>query len=410
MFNARGYAQGSARDAAAQIIAQTVQSDIAEIETPGGTQKYALAGPDQYYYFTARDFAWSAPGLMDMGHSDAVRDTLLLAFSLQRGDGLIPRDILPDRTDVRYIVGSLGIALPYLPPFHGVFVSENDVVTLDTQAIIPWAASEYVLRTHDAKIAQNLFEPAERALQFVEKNYFGDGLVDKQAPFADWEDSIARTGKVAYTNELYVLALRGLADWATFLGKTDRANDYLTRAMQQQVRFHDHFLETDTQGNLRIRNFDGDDHLTFDANIMAVAYGLVSKEESQGIMRTLRDSPLWRPIPGRATYPDFPDSMKSKLPKLIGNGSYHDSQYWMWMTATAAMAERAIGNKEGCNFILDEIATLVVRDGAACEDYWPATVDGVQTLVPFRIPLYHSECPLTWTSGMVRHAFETGCQ
>jgi glycogen debranching enzyme len=370
----------------------------------GDGERYLLvAGPNQFKSLWARDFSMATAGALSIGMEREVHDSLDSLFSFQRGDGLMPRMVDNRGIDSRVILGLAGFHVPLKAPVKGWFKTENGVIAIDSNLVVPWAASEYILKTMDLDFARKWYHSAQRSLQFLtDGGFMVNGFVGNQPPFSDWEDSVRRGGRVAMTNVYYVLALRGMAAWAALVGEAGDALDYVLLADSTNRKFRDYFWRDDLG---MLSNFEGDDRLTADANLMAVAHHLLSREDSLAVMAALRNSPLWRPMPGRPTWPDYPRSYKSFNVKLSGIASYHDSMTWLWITALAADAERAVGDCEAYHAILESLADLVVKYGAVHEvyDLKPAG------LVPVKRLLYRAERPFTWSSAMFIEAAQGGC-
>lgn len=361
--------------------------------------KYLLAGAHQYYSLWAWDFAFASFGALKAGHAQAVHDSLQIYFSFQRPDGLMPRVIDHHGIEVRVLLGMIGIVLPFKEPLQPQFETENGVISYIPNVILGWAASRYILHTKDLVFAREHFGKAEKAIGWIDSNTLENGLVCKQAPFSDWEDSVQRTGCVAFTNVLYALSLRGLSDWAKALGDQAKTKFYLNRYNQFLSHFRSYFWDSNKKV---IRNFTGDDHLTADANLLAVAYHLLDQADSEAVLIALRASPLWKPWPGRPTWPNYPDSIKSKFPKLVGLAGYHDEIYWGWITALAAIAEKETGHLVESQKILESYAKQIVDDGAVYEVY--DLKEGGESLKPVSRFLYGAERPFSWSSGFFLEA------
>jgi glycogen debranching enzyme len=137
----------------------------------------------------------------------------------------------------------MGIVLPFKEPLSPQFETENNVISYIPNVIFGWTASRYIIYTKDAGFAQKYFINAEMAIQWIDKNTLENGIICKQAPFSDWEDSVERTGCVAFTNVLYALSLKGLSDWAIFLGNAEKSDYYLNRYNQFMVKFRSYFWD-----------------------------------------------------------------------------------------------------------------------------------------------------------------------
>lgn len=366
-------------------------------------KKLLLAGGHQFHDLWVRDFAMSVGGLLAISREDVVRDSLELIFSLQREDGLLPRVI--DNQDItsRTILGSaFGFVQEFTAPLKGWFDTENKIIVIDGNAAIPWAASRYVKATRDLDFARKWFPAMEKSLAFLEAKYLADGLIANQPAYSDWEDSVNRHGKVALTNEFYLLALQGAADWAALLGQRDRSNAYKAQEIQVAAAFLKQFWDPVQK---RILNFEGDARWTADANFLAVAYQLVPGDTARDILSHW-PAAIWAPLP-RTTWPDYADADKDRIVKLVGIADYHDGLYWLWLGAIAAMAERTAGDCTAYNRLLDTMAARISADQALYEVY-ELDADGT-TLNPVDRVLYRAEQPFSWSSALLIEAEKGGC-
>ena len=367
---------------------------VADLDHQSPARQFLVAGSHQYRSLWAWDFSFASMGALKIGKTQAVHDSLEIYFSFQRADGALPRVIDNRNLTLRVILGLIGLPPKFKNPLKASFETENHVMSQIPNAILPWAASRYVSYTQDRVFAKKWFDGAEKAVAWLEATSLDDCLIGKQAPYSDWEDSVQRTGRVAFTNELYALALRGLSEWAGFLGDHEKEVSYLLKYTAFMGKFRAFFWMPERNA---IRNFEGDDHLTADANLMAVAYQLVNAEDSKAILKTLRASPLWQPMPGRPTWPNYPNSMKSTLPKLSGLAGYHDQIYWLWLTSLAVIAEKNVGNLEGSQQILKKLSAQIDSDGIVYEVY---DLKKGRYLRRVRRILYKAERPFTWSSGL----------
>jgi glycogen debranching enzyme len=386
------------RSEAEAIASQTLRSNI--IPVPFNTtdplehKKYLLAGKNQYHTLWARDLSMSIAGTLLIGETQAARDSLEIFFNLQRSDGLLPRVVDNRGIASRVLWGLIGYPPPYKAPLRGWFISENRVISIDSNLMLPWAASHYIEKTKDEEFATSWFGGMEKALAFIEKNFMVEGLVGNQPPFSDWKDSIRRTGRVSFTNTLYILALRGAAKWSKFLGLNDKHTYFLTRAEEVTQRFRNYFWIPERR---ILRNFEGNELLTADANLFAVANQIIPLDEAREVMMELRQSPLWSPIPGAPTWPSYPSSLKSTLVKAIFLHGYHDRLYWLWISALAARAEKAVGNDIEYERIMNYLARRIVSDKGIYEVY-DANKNELD-LRPHIGPIYRADRSFTWSSA-----------
>ena len=386
------------------IASQTLRSNIVSVPLksidplqpvdPLNQKKYLLAGKNQYHTLWARDLSMSVAGALLIGETQTARDSLGIFFSLQRSDGLLPRVIDNRNITSRVLWGLIGYPPLYTEPLRGWFTTENHVISIDSNLILPWAASHYIDQTKDEKFAAHWFTAMERALAFIEQNFLVEGLVGNQPPFSDWKDSIQRTGRVSFTNALYILALRGAAKWAKFLGLSAKHTHFLTRAEEVNALFRKYFWIPERK---ILRNFEGNDLLTADANLFAVVHQLIPVNEATEVMIELRKSPIWLPVPGAPTWPSYPSKLKSTLVRAIFLHGYHDRLYWIWISALAARAEKAIGNPIEYERIMNYLASRIVSDKGIYEVY-DASKNEME-LRPHVGPIYRADRSFTWSSA-----------
>lgn len=389
------------KKSAIQIAIQALKTNTASVNG----HEYLLAGNKQFHNLWVRDLSMSVSGALAVGLVKPVRDSLEAIFSFQRDDGLLPRLIDHQDGQLRAVLGVVGIRQSFKEPLKAWFESENRITTIDGNLTVIWAASKYISKTSDLRFAHQWFSSMESAIQFIENNYLEDGLVSKQQGFADWEDSVNRNGRVALTNLFYVLALRGASEWAMAIRKVDRANDYQQKAEAQAVRFMDYFWDPKKKV---LRNFDGDDRFTADANLLAITEKVLPIKEAREAYESLKSTPLWQPIPGRPTWPNYTNKMKSIFVKSIGLGGYHDRLYWIWISSLGAIAAASLEDCNEYKRIIQVLENLMVSDEQVHEVY--KFDERQRQLNPFKNFIYHAEAPFTWSSAMYLEAKSVRCQ
>ncbi len=384
------------------VAESALANNIVSIATPDGPKEYLLAGGHQYQSLRTRDLAFAVSGALSAGFGNAVRDSLEALFSMQRADGLLPRGADHYSEAERVFLASAGIRLPFKLPLKPWYATETGAVSIDSNFLLPWAASEYIATTGDSAFAAKWYAAAASAVALIQEQYNVDGLIGQQPAYSDWESSIQRTGRVAFTNVIYVLALQGMSSWAGTLGNSADQAGYATDAARVRDELRAHFWDA---GLGALYNFDGNRTLSADANLAAVAYGMLDSVEAPSVMTNLQASPLWTPMPGRPTYPDYDSSLKSLGAKFVGLASYHDENYWLWITALAALAESAQGNCAQYDSIIAALEAQLVGDRTVGEIYDNKS----GKLVPARRWLYRSERPFTWSAAMYLQAKAAGC-
>lgn len=391
-----------------KILEKDLRSNIISIQDPrdrNNEKHYLLAGSKQYRTLWARDLSMSVIGVLSLGEQKAIRDSLSIFFEFQRSDGLLPRVVDYWNIYARVISGILGKPLAFRGKVRGWFVTENKVIAIDGNLILPWAASEYVKRTRDLEFAEKWFPNLERALTFVEKNFMEDGLIGKQPPFSDWADSVRRKGRVAFTNEFYILALQGAGEWAQILNLNQAPDYYFSKAKKVCQKFLEFFWDPKKK---RLKNFENDDHFSAEANYLGIAAGILTEAQSYDVMEEIKKTPLWQPIAGRPAWPNYDPQLKSRTIKIVQLENYHDSTFWLWITALAACAELKLNHWESYLRIMNFLSEQIRTDQTIYEVYEPPKVPSSKLLIPLKRLLYHSEAPFTWSASMILQALEQG--
>jgi glycogen debranching enzyme len=127
------------------------------------------------------------------------------------------------------------------------YLSGHGAASLDGQALLVIAALAYTQETGNVVFLEKHWEELKLAMKWLE-NYrtgaSGDPLLH-QGSFADWADSIARRGRVLYTNVVYWKALSEMAIAATSLNLQQEAVHYFVKAENVLRAINKHFWRND---------------------------------------------------------------------------------------------------------------------------------------------------------------------
>jgi glycogen debranching enzyme len=215
-----------------------------------------------------------------------------------------------------------------------------------------------------------------------------------QGAFADWADSIARHGRVLYTNVVYWKALSEMAIAATQLDLQEEAVDYFVKA-EKVLRAINRYFWRDESGYF----ITSDDltQLSSDGNLLAIAWGLTKQEQAESILKVMHDARMAEPVPTRVTYPSYPRHLIALENLLGGMASYHTNASWLWIGAWHVIALVRTGHLEEAQKLVWRIMRVIVQDRQVNEVHAP---NGE----PLSSMWYTSEAPLTWNAGMVIYA------
>lgn len=343
------------------------------------------AGAKQFRSVWTRDFCFAAGGLVAAGRPEVVQSTLRAILSKQRADGLLPR-LLDDRSwMLRVILGSLGRERPLEKKLKPNYIGEHGAPAIDGNALVAWAAS----KVEDAAFAKEALPILTRALMYYEGR-MKDGLV-VQPPFSDWQDSIkARRGRVFFTNLIVWKGLHSAAAVAERAGETGAS--FRGRAEILRARILAHFWDEATG---TFSNIERGGPLSCDGMLFAVAWGFVDAVTAPRIMAALEGARVFTPWGPRCAIPDYSFAARGWITRLAGIPDYHDRLIWLWQSALAVRAWKAVGEPARARLLALEIAAILERDQAAGEVYEP------ETGLPVKRRFYKSESPFSWGAGMV---------
>jgi hypothetical protein len=217
----------------------------------------------------------------------------------------------------------------------------------------------------------------------------------QQGSFADWADSIARRGRILYTNVLYWKALADMVEASTVYGAAEDPAYFGQKSRQIRKAICDHCWRADLGYFVTHQALD---NLSSGGNLLAVAWGLTSPEQAHAVLDAMHTFDLANPVPTRASHRPYPKKLIALENRLAGIPYYHTDAAWLWLGAWHVIALTRTGRIEEAQELARRITEVIVRDKEVHEVY---ALDGqyVSSL------WYTSEAPLTWSAGMVVYAF-----
>lgn len=135
------------------------------------------------------------------------------------------------------------------------------------------------------------------------------------------------------------------------------------------------------------------DYFSSHANMLAIIFGLASKEESKSILEfakryCLRDWTL------ETNYPKYPFWRIPPMQYVSGLADYQNQGcLWLQPGITYALALWVVGYKKEAQEFLSKIAQQIEKHNGVYEIY---EKDGT----PVNRPLYRSEGPFAWSAGL----------
>ena len=361
------------------------------------TRDIMHAGYRNFRESWARDFSFAAYGLMSLNEFKVVKETLEAFLEHQTPEGQLPIKLHSFHMVTRFMHSLLGREQSTEIPMRPKYISGHGTLSLDGQCLMVIAAIHYSFRANDHEFLKTHWAALVKAIAWTEGSVLEstDGLLT-QGAFADWADSIALKGRALYTNVIYWKALQEMSEAATHFELKDQTSSlYAQKALRVGQAIQDH-LWRPTLGYFAAS--DSFDQLTSSGNLLAIAWGLASKEQANSIMDALLVTGMAGPVPTKVAYPPFPRHLIAIENRLAGVANYHTDAAWLWIGAWHVIALARTGRIDEAHGILSRIADVIVRDQQVHEVYGP---DGK----PLSSFWYRSESPLTWNAGMVVYAY-----
>jgi GH15 family glucan-1,4-alpha-glucosidase len=379
------------------IAADNLRSAI-EVRHTGNRRIRSIlhAGYRNFRESWARDFSFASFGLLALKEFTVVKDTLEAFLDHQTTEGQFPVKLHSMGAVTRFIYSLLDREQPTEIPVRPKYLSGHGTLSLDGQCLLVIAAIHYSFQAKDHDFLETHWTALGKAISWTERSVrdITDGLLT-QGAFADWADSIARNGRVLYTNVIYWKALQEMAEAARHFGLDDQISHYAKKAelVAQGIQSH---LWRPTLGYFAAS--DALDQLTSSGNLLAIAWGLASTDQANSIMDALIITGMASPVPTRVAYPSYPLHLIALENRLGGVANYHTDAAWLWIGAWHVVALARSRRTDEAHAILSRIAEVIVRDEQVHEVYGP---DGK----PLSSFWYKSESPLSWNAGMVVYAY-----
>ena len=389
--------QFETREALALFIAtENLRSAIQTRHLTNYLSKEILhAGYRNFRESWARDFGFAAYGLLALELYKTVKETLEAFLWHQTPEGQLPVKLHSVHMVTRFLYSFFGREQPMEIMLKPKYLSGHGAPSLDGQGMLVIAALAYVEETKDNTFLQTHWEQLRLAVKWL-KSYHTvpeDALLH-QGAFADWADSIARRGRVLYTNVIYWKALTEMARAAASLNLKEESAHYLTEAEAVSQAIHTQLWRAD-QGYFVTS--DKLHQLSSDGNLLAIAWGLAKTEQAQNILKVMEEAGMAEPVPTRVVYPSYPVELIA-LENLLGRvANYHTDASWLWIGAWHVIALVKTGHLDKAHQLVARITAVIVRDKQVKEVHGP---NGA----PLSSIWYKTESPLSWNAGMIIYA------
>ena len=344
----------------------------------------------------ARDFGFAAYGLLALKQYVPVRETLEAFLSFQNRDGQLPVKLHSLDVVTRFLHSYLGREQSSEVPLKPKYLSGHGGPSLDGQALLISTALAYAREAADLTFLQEHWTQLESAMRWLRRFRTGpaeDPLLH-QGAFADWADSIARRGRVMYTNVVYWKALSEMVVAANRLNLPEEAASYFVSAEHVLRAINQRFWATE-RGHFTTS--DELFQLSSAGNLLAIAWGLTNPAQAESILRVMREARMAEAVPTRVSHPPYPRQVIAWENVLGGMAGYHTDASWLWIGAWHVIALIRTGQLEEAQQLLTRILTIIARDRQVVEVH-------SRNGEPLSSRWYTPESPLTWNAGMVIYA------
>ena len=381
---------------AGQIAAANVRGAIEERSLPDGSHKLVLnAGWRNFREPWARDFGFASFGLVELNERRALRETLELFFIFQTPEGQFPVKIHSTNVLERYLYSLFHRQQPIHTPLRPKYITAHSTISLDGNALIIIAALNYLRQVEDDAFCHTHWLALKRGLTWLETQALGsDGLLHQDA-YTDWADSVKRTGIVHYTNMLYWKALHEFAIDAAKYDYEDDYRQFSMKADQLKTAINEHFWHEELGFYSTSQQFPA--VLSSAGNLMAVAWGLASAEQTNVVLDKMKALGMADPVPTQVTNQPYGSAFIAIENRLAGIPHYHTAAAWLWLGAWHVAALVRSGRLGEAHELLERMSAVIVRDGAVHEVYGE---NGRYLSTRW----YSSEAPLTWSASMFVYA------
>ena len=378
-----------------RIAAANLLSGVEKRGLLNGQQKLVLcAGLRNFREPWARDFGFASFGLMELGEWQAVKESLEVFLIHQRPTGQFPVKIHSTSIADRYLHSLFKREQPIHAPIKPKYITAHNTISLDGNALLVIAALNYAARSGDDEFVETHWSALKRAVIWLEDHALEDDGLLHQAAFADWANSIARSGRVLYTNVLYWKALHELALAAALYSSADDESYFRDKARQLKASINAHFWRQDLGYYVTNEIFD---NLSSSGNLLAIAWEMTTPDQAESILDCMDEFDMANPVPTQVVHRAYPNKFVALENRWGGIANYHTSAAWLWLGGWHIIALARMERFMEAELLLYRLSNVIVRDGAVHEVYAP---DGFH-LSSF---WYTSEAPLTWSAGMVVYA------
>jgi len=330
-----------------------------------------------------------------MGEATAVKEGLEVFFHYQRPSGQFPVKVHSTSIVNRVLHALFWREQPITEPLKPKYKSAHNTISLDGNALLVTAVLHYVQQQQDDEFLHQWWPSLKQAMHWLAEHEQGDDNLLHQSAYADWADSIGRSGHILYTNVLYWKATVEMAQAAQKMEDSTAVIHFEAKSAQLRQNILSHFWDDELGYFITSRFFR---NLSSAGNLMAVAWDLTTTEQTTSILNKMDEFQMADPVPTQVVSDPYPIKFIGLENRLAGIPTYHTSAAWLWLGGWHVIALVRHGRKERANELFRRLSDVIVRDGIVHEVYGK---NGLYLSTRW----YTSEAPLTWNAAMVAYAY-----
>lgn len=380
------------------IAAENLRSAVQTCLLTTGLSKEILnAGYRNFRESWARDFGFATYGLLALEQFSTVKDTLEAYLWHQADDGKFPVKLHSMDVATRFFHSLLEREQPIQQMLKPKYITGHGTSSLDGQALLVIAAQNYAREAKDIEFLQRHWSQFKLAIQWLQlhRKEPADPLL-YQFAYSDWADSVARRGRIHYTNVVYWKALTCMAEAAASLNINQQAEFYTAEAERVSSAIQTHFWREDLGYYVTSARLN---QLSSDGNLLAIAWNLATPEQAESILKVMAAARMAEPVPTQVAFPPYPRTLIAIENRLGGIANYHTDAAWLWIGAWHVIALTKVDHMEEAQKLINRITELIIKERQLNEAHG---LDGK----PLSSIWYKSESPLTWNAGMVLYAYK----
>lgn len=353
--------------------------------------KYGIvAGKHHYNDYWTRDAYFGWAGALKLGDTKIVNVHLQNLVKHQKINGFIPFMIRQTLPGLSFLGIKIGIKpFPKYRSHKALFTSE----VIDSNACFIIGFKDYISDTQDLEFAKKHSENLKKAFEWYKNKMDRNHLV-KEGLIAQWNDGIYKRGTVLITNIQIFYAALSLASILDQIKEESKGYKEIANKIKESI----------------LKNFWNEDHLIdwinknkkYDyidsiANLLAMIWDLVDKENSEKILRKIKISLYDDPLV-KTCFPEYPNSYVDLVNRAFGVGGYWQGKdvYWIEPALLYILALIKCNRTKEAKIAFDKIKNLVETHNGVYETYKKIG----EEYYPLKTSLYTSENPYARGAGL----------